>query len=74
MKKQTLLFAVVAMLLAACNSKTNSIQAFIPGTYVNSAKGAYSQAEDTLVITLVKDNSYAINRNTTYQAIRDGKL
>jgi hypothetical protein len=60
--------------LAACNKQADKVQNFIPGTYINSAKGDYAEAEDTLVITLVKDNTYFITRNTTYQAIRDGKL
>jgi hypothetical protein len=60
--------------LAACNKQADKVQNFIPGTYINSAKGDYAQADDTLVITLIKDNTYLVTRNTTYQAIRDGKL
>ena len=60
--------------LAACNKQADKVKAFIPGTYVNFAKSAYAQANDTLVITLVSDNSFLITRNTTYQAIRNGRL
>jgi len=74
--KNYLHFFIIAPLiwLAACNKKADQIKSFIPGTYVNFAKGAYAQANDTLVITLVKDNAFLITRNTTYQAIREGKL
>lgn len=74
MKAKIILTALVAIILAACNSKQDSVLSFIPGTYVNSAKGEYAQAEDTLTITVVSDNNYQIIRKTTYQAIRDGKL
>ena len=60
--------------LAACNKQADKVQNFIPGTYVNSAKGDYAQANDTLIISPVKDNSFLITRNTTYQAIREGRL
>ena len=61
------------LLLAACQSK-NQTQDFIPGTYVNSAKGEYAIANDTLLIQLINVNNYQIIRRTTYQAIRNGKL
>jgi hypothetical protein len=60
--------------LAACNLKGDQIKSFIPGTYVNAAKGEYAWAEDTLVINATGGNAYLITRNTTYQAIRDGRL
>jgi hypothetical protein len=69
-------FFIIAPLiwLAACNKKADQIKSFVPGTYTNFAKGTYAQANDTLVITLVKDNTFLITRNTTYQAIREGRL
>jgi hypothetical protein len=73
MKTRSLLAAIV-LFMAACQSKTTQTQNFLPGTYVNFAKGEYALANDTLVITLVNDNNYLITRKTTYQAIRDGKL
>ena len=75
MKKITaILLLAIATGLAACNLRSDRIKSFIPGTYVNSAKGNYAQAEDTLIITATGDDTYLITRNTTYQAIRDGKL
>jgi hypothetical protein len=74
MKRAFLILATGIIGLSACNRQNDRIKDFIPGTYVNSAKGEYAQAEDTLIIMPVKDNAYLITRNTTYQAIRDGKL
>ena len=62
------------LLLAACQSKNSQTQDFIPGTYVNSAKGEYAVANDTLVIRQADGNNYQITRRTGYQAIRHGKL
>ena len=62
------------LLLPACQSKNNQTEDFIPGTYVNAAKGEYAIANDTLIIKQVDANNYQITRRTTYQAIRDGKL
>ena len=61
------------LLLAACQSKNKQTQDFIPGTYVNSAKGDYSIANDTLLIRSIDDTHYQITRRTTYQAIRNDK-
>ncbi|SHL96851.1 hypothetical protein [Mucilaginibacter sp. OK098] len=68
-------FAAFALLfLAACHSASDKIVSFIPGTYVHAAKGEYSQAEDTLVITLVSGKAYNIQRRVGFRPIRDGKL
>lgn len=74
--KNTLYFIILSPLfwLAACNKPSDKTKSFMPGTYVNFAKSAYAQANDTLIITLVKDNSFLITRTTTYQAIRNGRL
>jgi hypothetical protein len=74
MKRAYLVLALAIIGLSACQIQSDSVKAFIPGTYINSAKGEYAQAEDTLTITLSGNNAYLITRNTTYQAIRDGKL
>ena len=62
------------LLLAACQGKNNQTKDFIPGTYVNAAKGEYAIADDTLIIEHIDGNNYRITRRTTYQAIRNGKL
>lgn len=74
MKATIKMMAGAILLLAACQSKNKQTQDFIPGTYVNAAKGEYAIANDTLLIKPIDGNNYQITRRTTYQAIRDGKL
>jgi hypothetical protein len=74
MKRAYLVLALAIIGLTACQNQSDSVKAFIPGTYINAAKGEYAQAEDTLIITLTGNNTYLITRNTTYRAIRDGKF
>ncbi|WP_299516611.1 hypothetical protein [Mucilaginibacter sp.] len=74
MKTTVKMMMAALLLLAACQSKNSQTQDFIPGTYVNAAKGDYAIANDTLVIKPVDANNYMIIRKTTYQAIRDGHL
>jgi hypothetical protein len=62
------------LFLAACHNASDKIVSFIPGTYVHAAKGEYSRAEDTLVITLVNGEAYHIRRRAGFQPIREGKL
>lgn len=74
MKATVKMMIAAILLLAACQSKNSKTQDFIPGTYVNAAKGEYAIANDTLTIKQTDGNNYRITRRTTYQAIRDGKL
>jgi hypothetical protein len=74
MKATVKTMMVGLLFLAACQSRSSQTQDFIPGTYVNSAKGEYAIANDTIVITSTSENLYLLTRKTTYQAIRDGKL
>jgi hypothetical protein len=74
MKATIKLMIAALLLLAACQSKNSQTQDFIPGTYVNAAKGEYAIANDTLIIKPTNGNNYQITRRTTYQAIRDGHL
>ncbi|MGH2622498.1 MAG: hypothetical protein ACRDE7_02440 [Sphingobacterium sp.] len=71
MKHNILLLAIVAVMMAACNS--DKIRSFIPGTYVNSAGGEYSVADDTLVIESAESNNYNIHRKTGFNVITDSK-
>lgn len=61
-------------LIAACQSKSAKVQAFIDGLYVNHAQSAYAIADDTLTFTHTDGQHYSITRHTGYRAIRDGKL
>jgi protein involved in sex pheromone biosynthesis len=74
MKATFKMMIAAILLLAACQSKNNQTEDFIPGTYVNGAKGEYAIANDTLIIKQVHGNNYQIIRRTTYQAIRNGHL
>ena len=72
MKTQFILIAIVAVMMAACNSKTDT-RSFIPGTYVNQSAGEYSMASDTLVIEAAESNNYVIHRKTGFNRISKGK-
>lgn len=66
------ILAIVVALLG-CHSRVDRIKSFIPGTYVKSVQGGYSQASDTLVIEDLRGNNYRITRHTAYRLIRNGK-
>lgn len=72
MKNPIILIAIVAIMMAGCNSKTDT-RSFIPGTYVDQAEGEYSIASDTLVIEASEGNNYLIHRKTGFNVITDGK-
>ncbi|MES2458256.1 MAG: hypothetical protein V4594_22045 [Bacteroidota bacterium] len=63
--------AATVLFMAACN--TDKTRSFIPGTYVNSAGGEYSVADDTLVIEPAESNNFSIQRKTGFNVINDGK-
>lgn len=71
MKTLFYLCAIAVLFVTACtNDKTRE---FIPGTYVNSAGGEYSVADDTLVIEPAESNNFSIHRKTGFNVITDGK-
>lgn len=72
MKNSILLIAIAAVMMAACNSKSDT-RSSIPGTYVNQAEGEYSVASDTLVIEASEGNNYLVHRKTGFNIITDGK-
>ena len=60
--------------LAACKGR-RELQSFIPGTYVDHAKGEYSESWDTLIVgdfNKVK-GSYSIIRKTGFRRLENGK-
>lgn len=57
----------------ACQTPAAKTQEFIPGSYVSSAAGAFSTADDTLIFTRLDQSHYDLVRRTAYQAIRKGK-
>lgn len=71
MKALFYLVAAAVLHFTACNNdKTRS---FVPGTYLNSAGGEYSVADDTLFIEPAESNNYVIQRRTGFNVITDGK-
>lgn len=72
MKKIQFIFTVLALatLLFACHA--DQTREFMPGTYVNSAGGKYSLADDTLVIVPAESNNYLIERRTGFNRISEG--
>lgn len=74
MKTKYFLLLLGVLGLAACKG-TRDLQSFIPGTYVDHAKGAYSESWDTLIIgdfNQVK-GSYSIVRKTGFRRLENGK-
>lgn len=66
-----LVFAVVAMLKAACNASPKNE---FSGTYANHSEGEYSIADDTLELVQLSDVEYQIVRRTGFNLIRNGKV
>lgn len=71
MKNTILTIAAIAMIMVSCT--TDRTKEFIPGTYVNSATGEYSTADDTLAIEHAEGNSYLIHRRTGFNRLSNGK-
>ena len=72
-KKQSIISCILILFCAyACNS--GRVKDFIPGTYVNSARSEFSQANDTLVVVHEQSNSYHIQRRTGFNLVRKGRL
>ncbi|MFD0792033.1 hypothetical protein ACFQZX_00310 [Mucilaginibacter litoreus] len=64
----------LSLLLTGCGGRGEQVAAFIPGKYVHASAGAYSRAEDTLIITLVGAQNYRIERRAGFQPLRNGQL
>ncbi|MGI8949947.1 MAG: hypothetical protein ACR2FN_00030 [Chitinophagaceae bacterium] len=67
------------LIIESCNNILqidDSIQSFIPGTYVKYLEGEYSIGHDTLIITKSgkQANTYIIDRHLSYQRIIEHKL
>lgn len=74
MKSKVKIMLCSIAFIAACQSNSDKVQAFIDGVYVNHAQSASAIADDTLTFSRTDGNHYIITRNTGYQAIRNGKL
>lgn len=72
-QKIQLLFALSLLsMMTAC--ERDRIRDSIPGTYVNSAGGEFSKADDTLEIEAAAGNQFLIHRRTGFNLIEYGKL
>ncbi|MFC4213365.1 hypothetical protein ACFOWA_19390 [Pedobacter lithocola] len=72
MKSTIAKLVVGIVLMLGCS--TDKVRDFIPGTYVNSAGGEFSIADDTLEVELIEGNNYVIHRRTGFNLITEGKL
>ena len=72
--KNTILMAVLAMVLTGCQTQSVKVKSFIEGTYVNHTQGDLAVADDTLIFTHEHGDRYSILRHTGYRAIRNGKI
>lgn len=71
MKTIYLIFMAMGLgILAGCQA--DKVRDFMPGTYVNTAGGKYSLADDTLVIVPGGSNNYLIERRTGFNRISGG--
>lgn len=72
MKNYQLILAAVGLIqLAGC--QTDKSRSFLPGTFINSAGGEFSKADDTLTIEAGEGNLFLIHRRTGFNLIRNGK-
>ncbi|NII83131.1 hypothetical protein [Pedobacter sp. SG908] len=74
MKTKSFYLFLLTLVFAACKGMAD-LQSFIPGTYVDHAKGEYSESWDTLVVgdfNKVK-GSYSIVRKTGFKRLENGK-
>ncbi|KIA96201.1 hypothetical protein OC25_03730 [Pedobacter kyungheensis] len=74
MKTKMLFLSLCLAALWSCKG-SKDLQSFIPGTYIDYARGEYSESSDTLIIgefNEIKD-SYPIIRKTGFRRIGDGK-
>jgi hypothetical protein len=71
--KQAFLIFLIAV-LSCTETKTDKIKSFIPGTYVKHIVNEFNKGDDTLIISGLNDNMFRINRKSTFNRIREGKV
>lgn len=67
-------FVAAGLLMQFGACKRDQARDFLPGTYTNSARGEYSQADDTLVVEAAESNQFLIHRRTGFNIIDGGKI
>ncbi|MFF5380793.1 hypothetical protein [Pedobacter suwonensis] len=72
MKSYRLILAAVCLIqLMGC--QTDKSRSFLPGTFINSAGGEFSKADDTLAVQACEGNIFLIHRRTGFNLIKNGK-
>lgn len=72
MKNYQLILAAVGLIqLIGC--QTDHSRSFLPGTFINSAGGKFSKADDTLTIQAGEGNIFLIHRRTGFNLIENRK-
>lgn len=64
---------LVTVAFCSCLRERDKIKSFIPGTYVSSTKGEYSQVRDTLVIAALDTQTFSVRRKIAIQSFQDGQ-
>ena len=73
MKRYWCVPEVLVLLVLSSGCQRQDIAGFIPGTYVNHAAGAFSSADDTLVVSRTDGLNYRVLRKTGFNRLRSGK-
>ncbi len=72
------LFSIISVVLfISCGSqRSETVQNFIPGLYINEIKQEFAIGMDTIFINLLdkQASSYKIIRKSSYQQMIDGKI
>lgn len=72
MKNYRLILAAVCLIqLMGC--QTDKSRSFLPATFINSAGGEFSKADDTLAVEADEGNIFLIHRRTGFNLIENGK-
>jgi len=63
---------VILFNLSAC--RRDKSRTFLPGTYISSAVGEFSKADDTLIVESSAENQFMLHRRTGFNRIENGKI
>ena len=71
-KSMKRLLNVCILIVLSCN-ETDKIKPFILGSYCKEVTNEFNQGYDTLVISALNENTYQVNRYSSFRRIRKGK-
>ena len=72
MKNYQLVLAA-ACLIQLMGCQADKCRSFLTGTFINSAGGEFSKADDTLAVEANEGNIFLIHRRTGFNLIENGK-